>query len=272
MLTTILHSCRKVGACNQAGHRCQQSMDYRPEDFLHSVRGRSWSQAFRWLSGLDKLWTLRDFPKENFVLSAGIWVKSTTCVTKICCNRSKRCFVRPYSALPRHPGRTACQCGWGANSCRHRYVVLIGMQSISLVRLTWLKWLNVYNMWVYKIYCITGQLHSTAIYVAVLKLVGLEKWRKKVVFSCADGASVNIGNRTLNSLSSGYSWSGKDWAGEEWGRYSPLSHFRHAHISERSDTSLWIFAFGKRGLLLRAMLHQFLRENIICIISQISQI
>ena len=45
------------------------------------------------------------------------------------------------------------------------------------------------------IYYIISKLHSTPIYVSVLKNAGLEKWRKMVVFLCADGASVNMGKK-----------------------------------------------------------------------------
>ena len=52
--------------------------------------------------------------------------------------------------------------------------------------------MNTYNI---KYNYIISKLHSPAIYVSVLKLAGLEKWRKKVVFLCADGASVNMGKK-----------------------------------------------------------------------------
>ena len=56
-------------------------------------------------------------------------------------------------------------------------------------------YLNTYNIKYNYIYYIISKLHTTPIYVSVFKNAGLEKWRKKVVLLCTDGASVNTGKK-----------------------------------------------------------------------------
>ena len=55
--------------------------------------------------------------------------------------------------------------------------------------------MNTYNIKYNYIYYIISKLHTTPIYVSVFKNAGLEKWRKKVVLLCTDGASVNTGKK-----------------------------------------------------------------------------
>ena len=51
-------------------------------------------------------------------------------------------------------------------------------------------------------YCITGTLHSTAIYVLEYKLAGMEQWRKKGIFLYADGVNMAKKNGVAAKLKS----------------------------------------------------------------------